>query len=576
MRLLHREAWSYGILLVILFSIAAIAVWESISYIQRVIDATHVQAVTTLVWTLTLGFMLIAGAFGLWATQLASVQAGRRRVGRFVDAMDYLQDGLLALDRRGRITGFNPSAATLMQPAARRGAPLTDAFPCLTQHDVAAVLRTAEPYEVEHDHAAPGVARTLRFRSQPAEGLILLLISDVTLVKAQRLRSRQAARLQLIGQMARGVAHDFNRLLCGISGHAALLQRLSDRDPETRASSTAIGEAAARGIALASHLVELAQPVNTGPHSTAFAADHTLAAAETLRDGLPETWQVAVTLRDPIPPVGMTGLQIEQLIVNLGFLAAESAPHPQQIRIVAGVPRESGCLAAPPAYAGVIAIGALDAEAQDFPDLHTAPADAAETGVIVSVLGSLLVEAHGALAILNTPGGRPVYRVDLPYARVLEACGSEPDTVSEEISVYLRDWTVVLAASGGRYRAFEERLIGLGAHIERVDSLAAALARIDDPRRLDALVVQAGLLRNVASGLLRAVLKLRPQAAVTVLAEQPGAAEWQALASAISVVSEHAAPGQMVLALIEAKGHAIRRGRAADGTPATPALPHRA
>jgi hypothetical protein len=134
----------------------------------------------------------------------------------------------------------------------------------------------------------------------------------------------------------------------------------------------------------------------------------------------------------------------------------------------------------------------------------------------------------------------------------------------------------VLAASGGRYRAFEERLIGLGAHIERVDSLAAALARIDDPRRLDALVVQAGLLRNVASGLLRAVLKLRPQAAVTVLAEQPGAAEWQALASAISVVSEHAAPGQMVLALIEAKGHAIRRGRAADGTPATPALPHRA
>jgi signal transduction histidine kinase len=574
MRLLHREAWSYGILLVILFSIAAIAVWESISYIQDVIAPDHMRPVTTLVWVLTLGFMLIAGAFGLWATQLASVQAGRRRIGRFVDAMNYLRDGLVALDRRGRVTGFNPSAAVLMQSGARRGAPLAEAFPCLTADDVAAVLRTAEPHEIEHDHATDGISRVLRFRSQPAEGLILLMISDVTVVKAQRARSRQAARLQLIGQMARGVAHDFNRLLCGISGHAGLLQRLAGQDAETRDSCTAITDAAARGIELAAHLLELAQPVTTSPSTTSLAADHILAAADTLRDGLSDAWQVDVTLRDPMPPIGMTGLQVEQVILNLGFLAAEDAPALGHLRIVAGVPRADGALGASAAYAGMIAVGAADDTTDDFPDLRPAPADNVETGVIVSVLASLLEEAYGELQVMTTSGGRRVYRVHLPYARALDTGNGGPDILSEEINVYLRDWTVLLAASGGRYRAFEDRLIGLGVHTERVESLAAALARIEDPRRLDAIVLQAGLLRNVASGLLRAVLKLRPPAAVAVVTEQPGAAEWRALASQVSVVSEHAAAGRMVLALIEAKGHAIRRARAGGGASATPVPPH--
>jgi len=42
-----------------------------------------------------------------------SAGRGRRRVSRFVDAMDYLHDGLLATDRKGRITGSNPAARNI-------------------------------------------------------------------------------------------------------------------------------------------------------------------------------------------------------------------------------------------------------------------------------------------------------------------------------------------------------------------------------------------------------------------------------------------------------------------------------
>ena len=73
--------------------------------------------------------------------------------------------------------------------------------------------------------------KTFRFRSQPSSelhslGLRLIQISDVTLIRKQQQRQRQFARLQLVGNIAHGVAHDFNNILCSIAGYASLLGHL--------------------------------------------------------------------------------------------------------------------------------------------------------------------------------------------------------------------------------------------------------------------------------------------------------------------------------------------------------------
>lgn len=560
MRLFPREAWSYAVLLVILFCIAALAVWQSISYIEDVIEPRYARSVTTLVWSLTMGFMLIAGAFGLWATRFASEAESRRRIGRFVDAMDYLQDGLMALDRRGYVSGFNPTAAALLDGEVRYGRALADCFTCLNADDIAGILSTSEPYEVEHDHPTPSGTRSLRFRSQPSEDMVLLLVSDVTVAKALRLRNRQVAHLQLIGQLARGVAHDFNRLLCCISGHAGLLHRLTGHTPDTRLSCDAIAEAAERGIELAAHLLELSRPDTAVPSSTSLVSDHILAAAETLRDSLPNERTVHTMLHDHLPAAGVTGLQLEQIIVNLGFVAAESAAAQRHLHILAAAPEPGTCFDVSPEYAGVLVIRVSDTDRTDTAPLTNPLPDTDFTGVIVSVLSSLLDEAHGQLQVFSDSDGRSVFRVLLPYAPVSAVSVAETDELSEEIAVYLRDWTVLLAAPGQRYRAFGERLAALGVHVERVDNLAGALARVEDARRLDAIVLHSGMLRNVAAGLLRAILKLRPHAALAVVSEHTHNADWQMLAAQLTTVPEHASTGQMILALIEAKGQAVRRG----------------
>ena len=107
MRLFPKETWSYAVLLVILFGITTIAVWQTILFLETCVPETEIGIVTALLWTLTLGFMLIAGAFGLWSIQFAAGAESRRRISAIVTSMDYIQDGLLAIDHHDRITGCN-------------------------------------------------------------------------------------------------------------------------------------------------------------------------------------------------------------------------------------------------------------------------------------------------------------------------------------------------------------------------------------------------------------------------------------------------------------------------------------
>ena len=82
MRFFHRETWGYAVLLIVLFAIAAVAVSQILVYLEYHTTADF-KVVTSVMIALTLGFMLIAGAFGIWAIQFAGAAESRRRIGRW-------------------------------------------------------------------------------------------------------------------------------------------------------------------------------------------------------------------------------------------------------------------------------------------------------------------------------------------------------------------------------------------------------------------------------------------------------------------------------------------------------------
>jgi len=566
MRLWFRESSSYAVLLIILFSIAAIAVWQTILYLEGQMpsrDDFHV--LTVILWTLTLGFMSIAGAFGLWAIRFSAEAESRRRIGLLVDAMDYLSDGLAAVDRKGRITGANPALWTLTDAAPDKRRTLKDLFDCLSDEDLELLQDRKEPREVEHTASRGETSRTLRFRSQPSESLSLVLVSDVTATNAQKLRGRQRARLQLIGQLARGVAHDFSNILCAISGYASLLSRLPPGSPDGLANIRSISERSERGMALAGHLLELSHPRLTDA-SCARPGDHVRNAAALLRDGLPERWQVRVTAQDGLPAVALSPLQIEQVVLNLGWLVTDACLAPGILEIEAGRPGTDALFQVQDRFAAAIFVSARQSGSESPRPFALVAAEDTDAGAIQSVIRSIVEEAGGRLERLAGTGGMPAYRVCLPRG----APSSGGETVSPfplELGSYIAEWAILIGGPGGpRQDRLAKRLADMGARPEAVQDIAAALGRIEAQRNLDALILDERMLGEEATAVLKAILRLRPAAAVVVSSENPDAL-LDELAGRVVVVPDAADPNRILAGLIEARSLAARRQQAGRSVP---------
>lgn len=559
MRLITRGALGYAVLLIILFAIATIAVWQTLAYIEEQISLEQYKIVMALIWALTLGFMLIAGAFGIWAIQFSVEAESRRRIGRLVDAMDYLRDGLLAVDRKGRITGSNPAAAKIVGSTLTKHESIEDVFTCLSKEDVSLLLSTKEPNEVERKLVSANISRILRFRSQPSEGLTLVLVSDVTTLNAQRRRSRQIARLQLIGQLARGVAHDFNNLLSVISGHASLLTRLQPDSSEMANSVEAITQSTDKGIALAGHLLELTQPAIAG-RSTDMVEEHVRTAVESLRNSLPATWKVESTFQDQLPAVALTGIQIEQVVLNLGLLAADALNEPGILKITVAKPNTNHLFNVDSRFAGVILITTAGPSVTARADETIVRETSRESGVIQSVIRSMLEESGGTLDCLTGNGGSPIYRVCLPRGIIITS-REEAGELAGELGDYIADWTILLAKRTHQHSPLDKRLDELKVKVERVDNITSVLARVEEARKLDAMILDKYLLGKEAAGLLKAIVKLHPTAGIIVLCED---AELEIAGLPPDVISlpAHSDPNSILMSMIEAKTLAVRRKKA--------------
>ena len=557
MRLLRTEVSRYGLLLILLFTIAAIAVYQTIGYFDGRMPDYQYRLLTILIWALSLGFMAIAGAFGLWGIKVSAEAESRRRVGQLVDAMDYIDDGLLLVDRRGRVIGSNPHARELSSIRLDREKSVTDAFPCLKEDGAAQLLQHETPQEIERQRVGTSGSSTLRFRSLPSGSFSLLMISDITTMNEQRLRRRRAARLALIGQIAKGVADDFNDLLFAIACSASLIPRLAPASPELRKTVETITQNAERGARLAEHLQQLAGTSAPGQAAQA-AGDIVHKAAGTLRDSLSLDWTVQVTVRDELPPVALTRTQIEQLVLNLGLLAADQAGNPGKLDIILSAPGHDHLSEASSDFAGVLVVAAADTmiTAEQL-DGNGHEQSTSATGVILSVIRSIVEEPGGTLDCLRTPEGSVIYRVALP--RGATPPPGEAVVVPEELRAYISHWDVLLAMPGRRLEDLERELTDSGVRITTVGSVMKALGHIDTDAPLDAMILDERLLGDERKALLRAILKLRPRASVVVLSEAP---EYSApeLENEVVFLSDRASANQVIMAMIQARQLSVRRG----------------
>ncbi len=568
-----RSAGPYVILLVILFAIVTTASRFIIVHLGEVFpEPAYEQVVRELslaILALTFGCLFLAGALGLWAIRSSVEIESRHRINRFVDAMDYLNDGLAVLDGNGRVTGSNPAARNLAPQAIPPGAAasIQQAFPCLTDEDLRGLLDLSQPREIERDIACAHGLRTLRFRSQPSEDIRLVLISDVTEIRSQEILRQQVALQQLVGRIAAGVAHDFNNILCAISGHAEILNRQTQDPAVRRQSVQIILEETARGSLLSRQLLELSRAGATGAGGACLprvVED----AATLLRVALSPAWTVTTMMEGEYPAPPLTAAQVEQVVLNLGLLTADAQAKPGSIMISLHKPGQGHLLDVGNRFAAVILVsgeGSLP-EAVELRPAGAVQASAPEDegGVVLSVVNSIVEQAHGRMDRLTGPTGACVFRVCLPCLDLADADGEKDSQADRELNRYVLSWKFLLGGTGPELERWKRHLASIGAGLLEKRTLTALLADSDSCQALDVMIVDQGILGLEADGLLKALHKLYPRTGILVLGQNP-IPESAGPGSRVAFAPYGFNRGQMAQALIEAKGKIRMAAAAASG-----------
>lgn len=162
-------------------------------------------------------------------------------------------------------------------------------------------------------------------------------ITDVTEQLKIEAQLRQSTKMEAIGMLAGGVAHDFNNILGVIIGHAELLLGASTADPQrfiesTRRRAEAIYKATQRASALTSQLLsfgrkQVLEPVIISVNEIVRETENLL--HRTLREDI----KLETTLSSDLWTVKADPAQLQSVILNLAVNARDAMPKGGELNI---------------------------------------------------------------------------------------------------------------------------------------------------------------------------------------------------------------------------------------------------
>jgi len=136
---------------------------------------------------------------------------------------------------------------------------------------------------------------------------------------------RQAQKMDSVGQLAAGVAHDFNNILTIIRGHAGLLKSSADLSPGMLESSRQIAIAAERAANLTRQLLMFSRKQIMQPQLVNLN-EVINDLSKILRASVGEQVELKRNTADDLPPIHADSGMMEQILVNLSVNARDAMP----------------------------------------------------------------------------------------------------------------------------------------------------------------------------------------------------------------------------------------------------------
>jgi two-component system, cell cycle sensor histidine kinase and response regulator CckA len=348
------------------------------------------------------------------------------------------------------------------------------------------------------------------------EQAVLTIARDVTEQKRLEEQLRRSHRFEALGQIAGGIAHDYNNVLSAIFGFSKLVLDRVEHEPQLRDDVVEIVKAAERAAALTRQLLAFSrrQPLHTEPLDV-NAVLHDV--EKLMRRVLGEHIVLAIRYANESPIIAADRGQLEQVILNLAVNARDAMPEGGVLTIetrterILDVPPNAQPEPRPGRYA-IIEVGdsgtGMDQETltKVFEPFFTTKSASHGTGLGLAAVYGIVEQSGGFVRVESAPGEGSRFAVAFPLAdasteRATPARSATPTaTPAGESILLVEDESAVRAATR---RVLEDA----GYRVVESKNGVDALARVQDLEERVDLVIADLVMPEVGGAQLVRLLK---------------------------------------------------------------------
>ncbi len=294
----------------------------------------------------------------------------------------------------------------------------------------------------------------------------LQIASDVTMIKEMEQEHnrigeqlKQAQKMESVGRLAGGVAHDFNNMLGAILGYTELgLLEVSPADP-IHGTLKDIQKAAQRSADLTRQLLAFARKQTVTPR--VLDLNKTVEGMlSMLRQLIGENIDLAWLPGKDLGPVRMDPSQIEQMLANLCVNARDAIPDTGKISVETGTATfdEAYCAAHVGSVPGeylLLAVSdngcGMDAETRShlFEPFFTTKEVGKGTGLGLATVYGMVKQNNGFIDVCSRPGQGTTFNIYLPRHaaeadRTAKMAAAHPTAQGYETILVVEDEPMIL------------------------------------------------------------------------------------------------------------------------------------
>jgi PAS domain S-box-containing protein len=399
---------------------------------------------------------------------------------RLASIIDSSEDAIISKGLDGTITSWNKGAERIYgyTPEEVIGKYISFLTPSDRPDEIPEILRKiARGESVEH-HESVRVTKDGRHLNvsisvsplRDATGDIVgasAIARDITAQKRAEGQLRQSQKMEAIGRLAGGVAHDFNNILGIINACTEFLRDRIDPAAEPSLYVENIKKATERGASLTRQLLAFSRTPAIQPRVLDLN-ERLKDISKLLRPLLGDDVEILIVPRSPSAVVEADPGQLDQIVVNLAVNARDAMPRGGKFILETGAVRFDEAFAEqhqPMAAGKYVLLAVSDTGigmdeatlSRIFEPFFTTKELGKGTGLGLATVYAIVKQSAGHILVYSEPGHGTTFKIYLPSADHKIGLGSTPEP--ETVGPKRQGTTVLLVEDDEIMRSLTRQLL---------------------------------------------------------------------------------------------------------------------